>query len=234
MNIGPSSDHDETVGRRRLRLVAVMASAMVLGACASLDPETTFAPVRDKTRSVLDADLQWARDDAQRAAIETRIGELLRAPLTMDAAVQVALLNNRGLQADFDALGISEAERLQSTRLPNPGFAFGKSRRGDEREIERSFHFDLARLIFMPTISRLEDRRHAREQQRVASRVLELASRTRQAGWMPWPPPRRLPTWIRSDVPRTPAPCWRGAWPRLATSTSCSRRANRASTPMPP
>ena len=43
-------------------------------------------------------------------------------PLSVDNAVQVALLNNRGLQARFQDLGITEAEVVQAGRVPNPGF----------------------------------------------------------------------------------------------------------------
>ncbi|MEZ5652594.1 MAG: TolC family protein [Burkholderiaceae bacterium] len=167
-------------GRRAHHALLALIAAAAAG-CATVDPEQTLEPVRTLAGPALGPSLQWARDDDARAALDTRVGELLSAPLSMDAAVQVALLNNRGLQAEFDALGISEAERLQAGRLPNPGFSFARLRRGDEREIERSFHFDLARLIFMPTIGRLEARRHAREQRRVAMAVLDLAARTRQA-----------------------------------------------------
>jgi len=40
-------------------------------------------------------------------------------------AVQVALLNNRMLQADFEELGISEADLVRAGRLPNPRFICG-------------------------------------------------------------------------------------------------------------
>jgi predicted permease len=42
-------------------------------------------------------------------------------PLTIDDAVQLALLNNRGLQSAFADLGIAEAEIVQAGRLANPG-----------------------------------------------------------------------------------------------------------------
>jgi outer membrane protein TolC len=95
--------------------------------------------------------------------------------------VQLALLNNRGLQARFQELGITEAEIVQAARLPNPGFSFGRSSRGDEREIERSLHINLARLLAMPMVQRLEARRLQDAQGRVALDVLSLAADTRKA-----------------------------------------------------
>ena len=82
------------------------------------------------------------------------MAELLAQPLSMDDAVQLALLNNRGLQAAFFELGIGEADLVQAGRLPNPGFSFGRQTKGDEVEIERGLHFNLARLLAMPLMQR--------------------------------------------------------------------------------
>ncbi len=165
---------------RRPALGAVLASALLAG-CASLDQEAAFQPVQSLAGDRLGVDLTWARTEAERSEIEKRVQTLLEEPLGMDQAVELALLNNRALQAGFETLGITEAERVQAGRLGNPGFAFGRSRRGDEREIERAVHFNLARLIFLPTISKLESKRLAETQRAVAMQVLDLAARTRKA-----------------------------------------------------
>jgi outer membrane protein TolC len=165
----------------RLRLLAMLASAAVLGGCASFTPDGGFATVEKTTKDRLGKDVQWARSDADQDSISKRVDELLSKPLTVDAAVQVALLNNRGLQADFQELGITEAEVVQAGRLPNPGFSFGRMSQGDEREIERGLHFNLARLVAMPLIGRMEARRFEQVQARVSMNVLSLAADTRKA-----------------------------------------------------
>ena len=170
-----------TVVRARWRLLAVLTSTAVLGGCASFSPDGGFAAVEKTARDRLSKDLVWARADADHDRLGQRVSELLAKPLTVDDAVQVALLNNRGLQASFQELGITEAELVQAGRLPNPGFSFGRSSRGDEREIERSIHFNLARLLAMPLIGRLEARRFEQTQGMVAMSVLSLAADTRKA-----------------------------------------------------
>ena len=170
-----------TVVRARWRLMAVLTSTAVLGGCASFSPDGGFAAVEKTARDRLSKDLVWARADADHDRLGQRVSELLAKPLTVDDAVQVALLNNRGLQASFQELGITEAELVQAGRLPNPGFSFGRSSRGDEREIERSIHFNLARLLAMPLIGRLEARRFEQTQGMVAMSVLSLAADTRKA-----------------------------------------------------
>jgi outer membrane protein TolC len=133
------------------------------------------------TQARLGHELRWVRSDDDRRRTEQRVVELLAQPLSMDDAVQLALLNNRGLQADLHELGIAEADLVQAGRLPNPGFGFGRLTAGDEVEIERSLHLDLARLIALPMIRQLEARRFAQAQGQAATRVLALAADTRSA-----------------------------------------------------
>jgi len=165
---------------RPLRLLALLTCVAVLGGCASLSPDGGFGAVEQTTKDRIGKDLRWARTDADLDTIDERVSELLTGPLTVDDAVQIALLNNRGLQAGFQELGITEAEVVQAGRLPNPGFSFGRLNRGDEREIERGFHFNLARLIAMPLIGQMEARRFERTKAEVAMSVLTLAADTRK------------------------------------------------------
>jgi outer membrane protein TolC len=166
---------------RPLRLLAMLVSAAVLGGCASFSPDGGFAAVEKTAKDRLGKDVQWARSDADQDRIAQRVSELLAKPLSVDDAVQVALLNNRGLQASFQELGIGEAELVQAGRLPNPGFSFGRMSKGDEREIERGLHLNLARLIAMPYIGQMEARRFEQTKGMVAMSVLSLAADTRKA-----------------------------------------------------
>ncbi|WP_396269523.1 TolC family protein [Ideonella sp.] len=163
------------------RLLVLLSSAAVLGGCASLETSGGFEAVAQTTKAHIGKDLQRARSEADLDTMAKRVAELLAKPLTVDDAVQVALLNNRGLQAGFAELGITEAEVMQAGRLPNPGFSFGRSSKGDEREIERGLHFSVARLVTLPLIERMEARRLQQVQARVAMSVLALAADARKA-----------------------------------------------------
>ena len=165
----------------RARLLMPLALALLLGGCASFSPDGGLGPVNALTQAHTGQAVQRIQTDADQDRTDQRVAELLAQPLTADSAVQIALLNNRGLQASLAELGITEADMVQAGRLPNPGFSFGKQRTGDEREIERSVHFNLARLLLMPTVQQLENRRFAQAQAQTAQQVLQLAHRTRQA-----------------------------------------------------
>jgi hypothetical protein len=101
----------------RARLALPLIGAAWLAGCASVSTDGGFAPVQQNAKERLCKDLQWPRTGADRDTVDKRVAELLAAPLTVDAAVQVALLNNRGLRAGFQELGITEAERVQARRL---------------------------------------------------------------------------------------------------------------------
>jgi cobalt-zinc-cadmium efflux system outer membrane protein len=62
------------------------------------------------------------QDDAERDEIDRAVNALLQTNVTARSAVTIALLNNRSLQADFEEIGVSQAELSQASRLRNPQF----------------------------------------------------------------------------------------------------------------
>jgi outer membrane protein TolC len=167
--------------RPRWRLAALLSSAALLGGCASFSPDGGFAPVQQIAKDRLGKDLQWARSDTDRDSIDQRVRELLAKPLSVDDAVQIALLNNRGLQAEYQELGIAEADLVQAGRLPNPGVAFARKTQGSEVEIEWLLAINVARLIAIPLFLEVESRRFAETQLRVSLQMVSLAADTRKA-----------------------------------------------------
>ncbi len=155
--------------------------ALLLGGCAGFSPDGGFDAVRQASRSHIAQDVVWTRDADSRSAAQARVDALLEKPLTADDAVQIALLNNPGLQAAFDTLGIAEADRVAASRLPNPGFSIGRLTRGAEVEWERSLHLNLARLLTLPMRAGIEQRLFEQSQRAVVLDVLRLAADTRKA-----------------------------------------------------
>ncbi len=170
-----------TRARTCTRLAIAALVLIALSGCATFSSDDGFGPVEQTAKDRLGKDVKWARSDTERDAIDKRVAQLLEQPLSADDAVQIALLNNRGLQASFAELGISEADRVQAGRLPNPGFSFGRLTQGSGLEIDRSIQFNLARLLMLPVVNQIESRRFEQTRGAVALSVLSLASETRKA-----------------------------------------------------
>ena len=162
-------------------LTLAVLSAALLGGCASFSPDGGFDAIQSATQSRLQKDVVWARDDASRSQAQARIDTLLAKPLSADDAVQIALLNNPGLQAAFNTLGLAEADWVAAQRLPNPGFSIGRLTQGSEVEWERSLHLNLARLLTMPMRANIEQRLFEQTRRELVLEVLRLAAETRKA-----------------------------------------------------
>ena len=164
------------------KTLAAAASVIILGGCATFSPDGGFGAVESASRERgLSQDVKWIRSDKDGEGTRATVKKLLAAPLTADAAVQIALINNRGLQATYAELGIAEADVVQAGRLRNPGFSFARLHRADEIEIERTFMLDILGLITMPIRTDMEKRRLDLTQTRVAAETLRVAADTRRA-----------------------------------------------------
>lgn len=100
-----------------IRAVALTAAVTLFAGCTTFSKDGGFGAVSTTASARLGKDAMLARTDEDRLAIAKRTQDLLAAPLSMDDAVQIALLNNRGLQASYGELGIAEADLVQTDLL---------------------------------------------------------------------------------------------------------------------
>jgi outer membrane protein TolC len=164
-----------------VRPLLAMLAALELVGCAGFSTDGGFDAVADAAHTRLAKDLEWPRTDDEQAKVRRRVDDLLAAPLGADDAVQIALLNNRMLQADFEELGISEADLVQSGRLPNPRFDLRHAAAGGQYDIEETLTFNILSLFTMGYARDIEKRRFAQTQNAVVLRVIQLAKDTREA-----------------------------------------------------
>ncbi|NKI95248.1 TolC family protein [Rhizobacter sp. SG703] len=164
-----------------LSKVAGALSLLALTGCASFSPDGGFDRVASLTRERTGIAPIAPRDAGASDAARTRTTELLQHPLTPDAAVEIALLNHRGLRASFAELGIAEADLVRAGRLHNPSLRFGRLAGGGSVEIDRAVIFDVLGLLSMPTASRIERDRFEIAQLQAAADAVSLAAETRRA-----------------------------------------------------
>lgn len=164
-----------------LRPVALAAAALLLSGCASFSKDGGLDDVNAMTAQRTGQKVALPAPGAASPEAESAITGLLAQPLTADGAVQVALLNNRGLQASLAELGIAEADLVRAGRMSNPSVSFGRLAGDHAVEIERSVMFDIIGLLTIPIRSDIESRRFGMAKLQAASEAVRLASDTRKA-----------------------------------------------------
>jgi len=167
--------------KNHLQPIAGAAALLLLAGCASFSADGGFGKVADLTRERTGQATTWQRTSAEADSAQARVAELLRQPLNADTAVELALLNNRGLQAHFFELGIAESDLVRAGRLANPSVAFSRVAGGGVTEIDRSIMFSVLGLFTMPAARRVEQGRFEQAQYQAASEAVSLAGETRRA-----------------------------------------------------
>ncbi len=163
------------------RLSTVAAASILLAGCASFSPDGGFDTVSQLTKERTGLGVAAQRGPAERQLARTRVAELLGSPLGPESAVEIALLNNRGLQARFADLGIAESDLVRAGRLKNPSFRFGRMGTGADLEIERALLFDVLGLLTMPVAREVGQRRFEQAQYQAAYDAVGLAADARSA-----------------------------------------------------
>ena len=120
---------------RRHRSALALTVSLLLSGCATFSPDRGMGVVSDIAGQTIKKDVVAIRsvDEAQQA--DDAVKRLLRRALNVDTAVQVALLNNRGLQAAYNELALAETDLVQESLPPNPTFSISRISGGGAVEI---------------------------------------------------------------------------------------------------
>src|SRR4051812_36455888 len=87
-----------------IRGALALAMMALLSGCAGFSPDGGLAGVNDIVAPALGQEVQAIRTAEDAASAEARVQTMLRRPLSADRAATIALLNNRALQAAYNAL----------------------------------------------------------------------------------------------------------------------------------
>lgn len=165
-----------------MKKAACTVLAVLLSGCATFSEDGGFGAVQSGVKERTGQEVRWARTPDEASALRARTREILAAPLDADEAVQIALLNNPGLQATYAELGISEADLVQAGRGPNLRLHWLRTTMGnDVAKVEESFSFDILSVLLMPLRQKIEARRFERVQAEVIADVVRIAAETRKA-----------------------------------------------------
>jgi outer membrane protein TolC len=152
----------------------------MLAGCVSFSPDAGLAPAQTVAYTEFGKDVVKITSEAEAVGIQQRVEGLLTRPLTPDSAVQIALLKNRGLQAAFNELGVSEADYVQTSLPPSPTVSLSRLGGTLELEVERQILIGLFELATLPARTAVAEQRFRAAQFRTAEAVLRLAAETRR------------------------------------------------------
>ena len=99
------------------KLSLVVGFPLVLGACATAipgaytEPKAGFSNVASQITPAIGKRTIFAQTQAENEALRKQVHAMVhRKTISADTAVQVALLNNKGLQASYANVGLSAAD----------------------------------------------------------------------------------------------------------------------------
>ena len=169
----------------RMKLIPLAAALpLALAGCTSTNPTVAFDEVGRHVAARSGQEVRWMRDEAGRDEIEKAVTALLQTNLTAQSCVGIALLNNRALQAEFESIGIAQAELAQATRLKNPEFS-GSFRLPNHSPTVLNAGYGLAQdfldLLMLPARRKIAARNLEGTTLRVAHEVLKLSAEVQTA-----------------------------------------------------
>lgn len=168
----------------RIRAIAGAISLALLVGCASTSPKSAWSDVARDVEARSGHKVRWDQGSTDDKEAEKAIERLLGADLTVDAAVQIALLASPALHAKFEELAIAQADLVQAGLLKNPVFGIGRTAWEMEHinpNLFATVEQDFLDILTMPMRKRISETELETTKLDVADHVLELASQVREA-----------------------------------------------------
>jgi outer membrane protein, heavy metal efflux system len=160
----------------KARIVAVVLMA---SGCA-INPRPTFDETNATVRTRTGLETTWMRSEAEEEAVLARVREMLKEPLSPRKAAQIALINNRALQASLEELGVANANLAEAGLPGNPeieGFIGWPSEKSASKKIDLGFGMDILDLVVLPSRRNLARLELKQAKALAGNRILEVAAR---------------------------------------------------------
>lgn len=164
--------------------IPTLASMAMVCGCATVPRAAGFPDVATAVAERTGGQrVHWTQGSSDDGAVRASVREMLQKELSAEEAVQVALLNNRSLQATYADLGVAQAEVVRAGLLKNPVFDgdLKFSADGGGTKVELAVAQDFLDVLMIPLRKRVAETAFEAAKLRVTGAVLDLAGRTRTA-----------------------------------------------------
>ena len=158
-----------------------LTSILLLSGCANFSPDGGMSIVNAFTTGAIGEHVTKIRSKDEAAAAQAKVADLLSRTMTADAAVRIALLNNRALQAEYNELGVSEAVMVEASLPPSPVVTLSRLVQPSSIELEAQILQNVLSLLTLPRRREIAEDRFLQAQQRAAEATLRIAADARRA-----------------------------------------------------
>lgn len=164
-------------------LAVAAVSLGTLSGCASPSSRRGYSEVSEQVGTRVNANLPDEGD--AKLAVKEKTQAILKELLTADGAVQLAFLNNAGLRARLEDIGVAQADMAQSGILENPNlhFALRFPSGGGATQTGREFGVteDFLSLLSLPLSRRMASSQFQAAKFRLSHEVLSFAAEVKEA-----------------------------------------------------
>jgi outer membrane protein TolC len=174
----------------KIKLISTLVLPIFATGCVSTGysaKDAGFASASAKSSEATGKQTVWVQNRQQAEQTRERVKALMaKKTIDVETAVQVALLNNKGLQASYADLGDSAADAWQTKLSVLPSFSVGLSGIGTPgleayRVLEGAIAANILALATYDKNIKLAETRFRQAQLNAALETISLASETRRA-----------------------------------------------------
>jgi len=163
--------------------IGAIVLAVSVAGCASVKAGMGFDEVGRTVEERTGKRVHWNQGTTADKAVEDEVSSLLKKWLTAETAVQIALLNNRSLQATYEELNIAQADLVSAGLLRNPIFdaEVRFPTKGGGTGLEMAIVQDFIDILYIPLRKGVARSAFEAAKLRVAGAAIDLAGRVRAA-----------------------------------------------------
>src|SRR5579859_3921596 len=160
----------------------VLMTPLAFTGCATAPPRSDLRIVQLEVTRRTGSTVRWRTNSREDAEADRAVSDLMARPLTADSAAQIALLNNRHIQATLEDIGIAQAELVQAGLLKNPVFDLAirfPNRSPSKTYLDLSVASDFIELFLIPARKKLAGMALEQARARVEDQVLSTAAQAK-------------------------------------------------------
>lgn len=167
----------------KLNVIGVTALlSLFISSCARV-PHGSEEQVAGIVQERIGKEVLWNRTCYEDPRIASHVQDLVFQPISIESAVQIALLNNPKVQATFEEIGIAQADLIEAGLFTNPVFSV-EVRYPHEKKLVTNIEYLITAtfldIFLIPLRTRLAATELEQAKLRVANEILDLAFEVRQ------------------------------------------------------